>query len=100
MTDDDYVLAELRRAAVAIHEAKALVFTSGAGMGVDSGLPDFRGPEGFWRAYPALRDRDIKLSAMSTPHWLEDDPTFAWGFLAIVTTCTSRLNLMTALGLF
>ena len=23
-------------------------------MGVDSGLPDFRGGEGFWNAYPAL----------------------------------------------
>ena len=23
-------------------------------MGVDSGLPDFRGREGFWRAYPPL----------------------------------------------
>ena len=24
-------------------------------MGVDSGLPDFRGDEGFWNAYPPLR---------------------------------------------
>jgi len=23
-------------------------------MGVDSGLPDFRGDEGFWRAYPPM----------------------------------------------
>ena len=26
-------------------------------MGVDSGLPDFRGPEGFWQAYPAFHGR-------------------------------------------
>ena len=30
----------------------ALLVAAGAGMGVDSGLPDFRGDEGFWRAYP------------------------------------------------
>ena len=47
MADDDTVLTELRRAATAIHEAKAVVFTSGTGMGVDSGLQYFRGPEGF-----------------------------------------------------
>jgi len=80
MADDSPSSEDIRRAAAAIHGAKALVFTSGAGMGVDSGLPDFRGPQGFWRAYPALRDRGIKLSSMSTPHWFKDDPTFAWGF--------------------
>jgi len=80
MADDSSLQQKLRHAAEAIHGAKALVFTSGAGMGVDSGLPDFRGPEGFWRAYPALRGRGIQLASMSTPHWFEDDPTFAWGF--------------------
>ena len=25
-----------------------LLITAGAGMGVDSGLPDFRGKKGFW----------------------------------------------------
>jgi NAD-dependent SIR2 family protein deacetylase len=44
----------IRRAARLIAEADALLITAGAGMGVDSGLPDFRGREGFWRAYPAL----------------------------------------------
>ena len=30
-----------------INEAEAILITAGAGMGVDSGLPDFRGNEGF-----------------------------------------------------
>lgn len=30
-----------------IQEADVLLITAGAGMGVDSGLPDFRGVEGF-----------------------------------------------------
>lgn len=37
---------QYRRAAEAIRSADALLIGAGAGMGVDSGLPDFRGPEG------------------------------------------------------
>ena len=40
------------RAAALLARADALVIAAVAGMGVDSGLPDFRGPQGFWRAYP------------------------------------------------
>ena len=40
----------LQQAAEAIRKADALLIGAGAGMGVDSGLPDFRGPEGFWQA--------------------------------------------------
>jgi NAD-dependent SIR2 family protein deacetylase len=36
----------IRQAAEAIAGANALALGAGAGMGVDSGLPDFRGPEG------------------------------------------------------
>lgn len=43
-------------AASLIEQADALIVAAGAGMGVDSGLPDFRGAEGFWQAYPALRE--------------------------------------------
>ena len=41
-------------AAVARKAADALLVTAGAGMGVDSGLPDFRGTQEFWRAYPVI----------------------------------------------
>ena len=49
----------IRAAAELIADADSLLVTAGAGMGVDSGLPDFRGAEGFWRAYPALGRRGL-----------------------------------------
>lgn len=48
MTDQ----ALLEQAARWIREADGLLVTAGAGMGVDSGLPDLRSLEGFWNAYP------------------------------------------------
>jgi NAD-dependent SIR2 family protein deacetylase len=45
----------VERAASLIEQADALIVAAGAGMGVDSGMPDFRGKDGFWRAYRALR---------------------------------------------
>lgn len=68
------------KAAMAIRSANALLITAGAGMGVDSGLPDFRGPEGFWKAYPPLKERGLSLPETSTPDWFIKDPSFAWGF--------------------
>lgn len=78
----------LRLAAEAVRSADALLIGAGAGMGVDSGLPDFRGPEGFWRAYPPFKGR--KFSEMSTPHWFQTDPHLAWGFFG------HRLNMYRA----
>ncbi len=74
-----------RLAAEVIVEADALLIGAGAGMGVDSGLPDFRGPEGFWRAYPAFRGR--QFAEVSNPVWFQRDPEQAWGFFG------HRLNL-------
>ncbi len=53
---------KLNRAAEWIREADGLLVTAGAGMGVDSGLPDFRGKNGFWRAYPALGKKRLEFS--------------------------------------
>lgn len=66
--------------AEAIDFADGLLITAGAGMGVDSGLPDFRGPEGFWRAYPALRETGIGFSTIASPSSFRDNPRLAWGF--------------------
>ena len=38
---------------------------AGAGMGVDSGLPDYRGPEGFWRAYPPYRALGLRFEELA-----------------------------------
>ena len=50
MTLSDDLERNLAAAAVAIRTADALLIGAGTGMGVDSGLADFRGPEGFWKA--------------------------------------------------
>jgi NAD-dependent SIR2 family protein deacetylase len=67
-------------AAQAIQAADGLVITAGAGMGVDSGLPDFRGAHGFWKAYPALGRAGLVFHEISNPAAFRQDPTLAWGF--------------------
>ncbi len=69
-----------RLAAAAIAGAKTLVITAGAGMGVDSGLPDFRGNEGFWNAYPPYRRLGLSFIDAANPRHFEADPAFGWGF--------------------
>jgi NAD-dependent SIR2 family protein deacetylase len=63
-----------------IREADGLLITAGAGMGVDSGLPDFRGNTGFWEAYPALARAKISFAEIANPAAFRDDPRLAWGF--------------------
>ncbi|MEO5329265.1 MAG: hypothetical protein H7829_13610 [Magnetococcus sp. THC-1_WYH] len=68
------------RAARAIGDADALLITAGAGMGVDSGLPDFRGNTGFWRHYPPMESLGLAFVDMANPERFRQDPTLAWGF--------------------
>jgi len=44
-----------------IQQADALVNLAGAGMGVGSGLPGFRGKDGCWREYPVLTKKYVYL---------------------------------------
>ncbi len=67
-------------AAELLTQADALVIVAGAGMGVDSGLPDFRGNEGFWKAYPALGQAGIRFAEVASPGTFRADPELAWGF--------------------
>lgn len=73
-------MQETHRAAALIADADALVIAAGAGMGVDSGLPDFRGVQGFWQAYPALRQAQIDFHSIASPGAFAADPGLAWGF--------------------
>lgn len=67
-------------AAESITQAAALVVTAGAGIGVDSGLPDFRGNQGFWNAYPMYERLGLSFIQAANPEHFEDDPCFGWGF--------------------
>jgi NAD-dependent SIR2 family protein deacetylase len=72
--------ADFARAADLIAQADTLIVAAGAGMGVDSGLPDFRGNEGFWRAYPALRQAGMAFTSIASPAAFRERPERAWGF--------------------
>ncbi|MBF0160845.1 MAG: NAD-dependent deacetylase [Magnetococcales bacterium] len=56
-------------------------------MGVDSGLPDFRGKQGFWQAYPAIKKMNLAFEEVANPKWFKQHPRLAWGFYG------HRLNL-------
>ena len=78
MSDEDISTeSEIERATIAIRDADALLITAGAGMGVDSGLPDFRGTEGFWKAYPAIAKLGLRFAEIANPEWFEKTPELA-----------------------
>jgi NAD-dependent SIR2 family protein deacetylase len=72
--------ATLQQVAERVDAADALLIGAGAGMGVDSGLPDFRGDEGFWTAYPPFRRLGLSFVDLANPIWFKQDPAQAWGF--------------------
>ena len=86
----DQLSVAYRRCAELIAQADGLLVTAGAGFGVDSGLPDFRGTQGFWQAYPALGRARIDFTEIANPAAFARDPRLAWGFYG------HRLNLYRA----
>ena len=79
--------ADFQKCAELISSATGLLVTAGAGMGVDSGLPDFRGSAGFWKHYPALGKQGMEFTDIANPAAFRANPELAWGFYG------HRLNL-------
>jgi NAD-dependent SIR2 family protein deacetylase len=77
----------ITKAVELIQSADGLLVTAGAGMGVDSGLPDFRSNNGFWKSYPALARARVEFESIACPETFRRDPRLAWGFYG------HRLNL-------
>ncbi len=70
----------IESAAELISDADGLIITAGAGIGIDSGLPDFRGEHGFWKAYPALGKLGLGFTQIANPKAFKTNPELAWGF--------------------
>ena len=79
-------VAELDEVAHWIREASRVVALTGAGISTDSGIPDFRGPDGVWTRDPNaeklsdishyLRDPDVRVRSwrarLEHPAWTAD----------------------------
>ncbi|CAK76518.1 unnamed protein product (macronuclear) [Paramecium tetraurelia] len=62
-----------------IKECQAFIITAGAGMGVDSGLPDFRGNKGFWTVYRPFENK-FGFTDCANPSFMDYNPNLFWGF--------------------
>ena len=84
------ITSAIEQATSLLEQADALIVAAGAGLGVDSGLPDFRGREGFWRAYPAFASRASTSTASPRRQRLTRHPSVPGASTAIAWPCTAR----------
>jgi NAD-dependent SIR2 family protein deacetylase len=77
------IAQSVARAARVLREANAIVVAAGAGMGVDSGLPDFRGDRGLWTQQSLAGLGAGSLRLFSPSGWA-NEPHLAWGALVKV----------------
>jgi NAD-dependent SIR2 family protein deacetylase len=56
------------------HEAEGIVILAGAGMSVDSGLPDFRGKQGMWT------QAQSDFISLASEKGFSQDPVLVWNF--------------------
>lgn len=68
-----------KKAAEKLAQCTVLLIGAGAGMGRDSGLPDFRGNEGFWNNYPPYKNK-FNFYECANPQFLVTNPNLFWGF--------------------
>ena len=73
---------DLNYAVELIRRANGILITAGAGMSVDSGLPDFRSVGGLWNAYPPLEKFGLSFSEIATPKIYLEQPELAYWFFA------------------
>lgn len=71
---------EIERIKSLFSNADSLIISAGAGMGVDSGLPDFRGNQGMWQTYLELGKQRIDFMDIANPAAFRQTPRLAWGF--------------------
>ncbi|MEA3215677.1 MAG: NAD-dependent deacetylase [Acidimicrobiia bacterium] len=83
MSAADIPALPVERARRLVDEAKRIAVLTGAGISTDSGIPDFRGPNGLWTKNPAaekaatlqhyMGDKEVRIAAwqnrLESPMW-------------------------------
>lgn len=70
----------------------ALLIVAGAGLGIDSGLPDYRGPQGLWNTWHPAKDLNMTYEKLSTHELFLENPSLSWGFQTYLTKLYNELN--------
>jgi NAD-dependent protein deacetylase/lipoamidase len=77
------VEADIERARQILRPARRVVVLSGAGISTDSGIPDFRGPQGVWTKNPAAERTSTLSNYLQDPEvrrlsWQQRITSPAW----------------------
>lgn len=75
-----------------LNSSDALLIVAGAGMGIDSGLPDYRGPNGLWNTWHPARELNMTYEQLSTHENFLENPELAWGFQTYLTRLYHELD--------
>ena len=65
-----------------INKADAVLIISGAGIGVDSGIPTYRGTKGIWNKSINVGHTNYSYDEISSLKMWKENPYLAWGFKA------------------
>ena len=71
----------LQKTAQLIKYADAVAIFAGAGMGVDSGLEQYRGDDGLWTRSLIINGKPINYYDLMNPKAFKDQPELAWGLI-------------------
>ncbi|CAI2377310.1 unnamed protein product [Moneuplotes crassus] len=69
-----------KRVARSVARSKAILVTAGAGISIDSGLPDFRIKEGLWEAYPYFKNTNMTFMDAANPRFFKTKLKEFWFF--------------------
>lgn len=89
---DKQIKEALGLSADILNSSDALLIVAGAGMGIDSGLPDYRGPNGLWNTWHPARELNMTYEQLSTHENFLENPELAWGFQTYLTRLYNELD--------
>ncbi|EGD73706.1 Sir2 family transcriptional regulator [Salpingoeca rosetta] len=70
----------VKLAAQLLGTSTAIVVAAGAGMSLDSGLPDYRSPAEWTAAFPELAARQLRYEDMAKAAHFDDSPRVVWAW--------------------